>query len=626
MLFFLEKVRIFHDGYDPLDADDVKQWEKEKTLERTSNIFEFFFQHHSKGGKTKESHQTPFEELFRSFSGENSQRFRDQKTFEQQFKNSKEFVAQQEKERQKQAQEQKRQEEILKQQQLELQRHQEILMRQKQEQIRLEQVFKQQQEEKRQREILQRRKEQEERQERIRLQKLEEEERRQAEIERQEQMNYANSERSRTYSSQDRSGSNQESRYTGPLDGDSRERNRRFHDDTWRHESAADRQRTSSRSSDASHDYQQSERLSDRRSRSFNQDYTTQQRHQQDKARTYSQDSGYYDQRSSEFSKQQFRSSDSFESNGQKKKYIQGTDGRWYYKGPDGRWKVAEKPPNDPYKDREATRSNANPRSSQSSETYTDENGKVYVKGSDGNWYMRIEPPSKTQQRSEQQSYQQARYQHQPKSESYARSQQSQQHSGHFSQSSSTDDKLPRGLFRNDRGQVSDRIGNLYERLRDGRYRVVVTAAEAKERLKEQLRNHKQSDLLRHNRDPIRQHSNSKQQIFHDATGNVYVKDQQGNLIKVKPGHHGSKNPTPTEQATSAGRDGYSYKDPNVAWQQKRWHRPDQDESRSYRQQQQAQQQAGTSYHGSRDRRSSYSNRQEYQRRSYGHRPLHEEL
>ena len=585
--FFLEKVRIYNDGFDPLDADEVKEWEKEKNLERTSNLFEFFFQHKSKGGKTENDHSTPFEDLFRSFSSENPTRFRDQKTFEQQFKNSKEYAAAQE--RIKQAEEQKRQEEILKQQQQELQRHQEILRRQEEEQIRLETILKQQEEE-RQRAILQRQKEELERQERARQQKIEEERRREEQARRQQQAKHHYNQPHQTRSPHDPRYANSEKEYAS-------QDPHRSHSNSYTRANNAHDRGSYSNIPDEQYAYDQWQRQGNQ---GVNQAYDGRYKSQHYTNRE--------NQPRNSYAHEQRASSDPYSKPQDKRKYTKGTDGRWYYKGNDGRWKLRD----DSYSDDRKRRPTSANTQSTSSDSYTDKDGKVYVRGNDGNWYMRVDSPSTSRSQERSQHRTQS---HQRTTDSYQH-QQERQNADRFSQQRHTDSAhiLPRGLFRNDRGQISDRIGNLYERMQDGRYRVVLSAAAAKERLKEQLRSHKQADLLRHHRDPNPPQTPPKQQIYHDATGSVYVKDSHGNLIKVKPGQQ--------ERTPSDPNSGYSYRDPDVARQQKRWHRPSQEQTYQQPSQHQFQQH---SYH-SQDQAHTYSQKQRYQQQSYHNHPIHEEL
>ena len=595
--FVSEKIRIFKDGFDPLDADQVKEWEKEQTVEKSADLFEFFFKHRS--GEKKEN-STPFEDLFRSFSEkQDSKRFRDKKTFEKQFRNSKEWF-EQERIKQKQAEEAVRlkEEETLRKQNEELMRQQEIIRRQQQEQLRLQVLIKKQQEE-------QRKKEEEERLELLR--RKQEQQRIQEERERQRMQQSEQYQYSLKHEAYKRYGANnQDDRYR------QRDDRNRPHNEYWSQSDGGTRRQDDSieKSDNFGREEQRRQPVNDYWDfKSANQGQTQQQQsdfYQRNDRTT----EGHYRSQNDEFDRYDKSYEQYSEPASDSRKYFRGTDGRYYYKARDGQWKA---------RDSRVQDKNENVRHQKGGrDSYTDKNGKVYVKGSDGNWYMRMDPP--TERAGSQQNADFNKNQPQFK-------QQEQRSPGYSNSDSPT---LPRGLYRNDRGQILDRIGNVYERLLDGKYRVALTAAEAKARLKEHLRNHNQADFLRRNPQPTPP-SASKQQIFHDTTGNVYIKDNQGNLIKVKPGNQGKKTP----EYSTAQEQGYSYKDPNIAWQQKRWHRQSQEGAQNYNQRLYTQQQQHSKYNyhtqnyqnaHANHRQQQRQQQQSYSSRNQNYRPLHEEL
>ena len=625
LFFVLDKVKIFNDGYDPLDDDQVKDWEKQQTIERSSNLFEFFFKRNSNSNEEKESNRTPFEDLFRSFTGGNSKKFEDRESFERQFKNSKENLAREKR----RVEEQERQKQELKRQQEELQRHQEILRQQQLEEERLRRVLIRQQEEKKRQERLRRQQEEQLRQERLRraeeerLRRTEEERLRRAEEERQKR---AEEER-RLREEQERQ--REEQRRNSYFSENSPNRNyydwsdrNRRNSDYGRADSFYDGYQKKPPSEKHAYDmrvdnvYERS-RSEEDRFRSPTQRHPDGYRPQSSKYESFRPESdrtdfgNVYSQRRVRNSEINLRSRrDRFMNDVQdSRRLTQGRDGRWYYKDQTGRWRLHERSPPDRNhrSDSQSFRTAFDQRANtKSPERQKPDNGD-YVRGTDGKLYMKVNPPRSEEQRQPRE--------HRRPDEAGSPQQAPRRNEG-FTQSPVRD--LPRGLFRNDRGQISDRIGNLYERAVNGQYRVVLTAAQAKERLKQQLRSHKQADLLRaHGRQQSADPPPSKQEIFHDPTGNVYVKDQQGNLIKIKPGNRDRTTRDSNPQRSQASVE-YSHRDPRMTRQQKSGYAKEQERTGGY----EGQQESG----GRHDSYSRYAGRQRQQREYHGYRPLHEEL
>lgn len=570
-----------------MNGDEKKEWEKQQIFKRSGNLFEFFFQHNAKkDDKKSENHQAPFEDLFRSFSGANSKKFSDRKSFEKQFKNSKENL-ELEKERARQAQE-------LKRQQAELLRHQHILKRQQEEEARLAHILLQQEERKRQ-EKLQRQREEQLRQERARRaeeerqRRLEEERQRQLEEERQRKLEEEKERRREQERKRKRRNSNF---FENPLGGNFYERNDRRE----QRQAPRDKQAQNTRYGN------QFENNRDKHAKSH-------QSNSRSQFREYNNfEKNSFGQRHAKEPDAGFQSKNDRQTNSQQLKLTKGTDGRWYYKDQTGNWKHYKASDHKQESKFESFRSSG--QRAESSSNRRQDNSK-YIKGNDGKWYTNPDF-------SESNQYRQSR-DHQRRQEADS-SRQAHQGNDVFYQRSAQN--LPTGLFRNDRGQITDRIGNIYERTSNGQYRVVLTAAQAKERLQQQLRTHKQTDFLQSTREQQQPTPTpSKQQIFHDATGNVYFKDPQGNLIRIKPGSQGGTNQNSNSRSRQAS-DGYSYRDPNKAEQQKGWYAREHDRSR-YRDDYQQQNSR------SRDHYDSYSrsgHRERQHRSSQKYRPLHEEL
>ena len=90
---------------------------------------------------------------------------------------------------------------------------------------------------------------------------------------------------------------------------------------------------------------------------------------------------------------------------------------------------------------------------------------------------------------------------------------------------------LPRGLFMRQDGEVVDRLGNVYDRIPSGQFRVRQSARTSKYRNRQTT-----SQNLHQKEHSHKQEQNQPNQtLFRDMSGNVYIKDENGNLIKVQP-------------------------------------------------------------------------------------------
>ena len=89
---------------------------------------------------------------------------------------------------------------------------------------------------------------------------------------------------------------------------------------------------------------------------------------------------------------------------------------------------------------------------------------------------------------------------------------------------------LPRGLFMRQDGEVVDRLGNVYDRI-SGHFRVRQSARTSKYRNRQTI----SQNLHQKEHSHKQQQNQPNQKLFRDMSGNVYIKDENGNLIKVQP-------------------------------------------------------------------------------------------
>ena len=276
------------------------------------------------------------------------------------------------------------------------------------------------------------------------------------------------------------------------------------------------------------------------------------------------------------------------------KRFTKGTDGKWYFKGDDGRWKVHDGPPqgvNKSKKKRSKTGKVETETDQRKQEKQVDQKeqkhenfNKIYVQDKGGNWYVKVDSPfgrnspkgkDAFQQEDLQdeiswktQKNQQANRHHKSSTGNtrdstrfsssqygrdvydYERDFDVQRRGSHHFQKSSYDinsesnrrqrtihysaeangdaqglnQNLPRGLFVSKSGKIFDRLGNIYYRLPTGQLRVQHLA---------RANNPKYGQAHVQNR--RKEKEKSDRTVFHDSSGNLYVKDENGNLIKVHP-------------------------------------------------------------------------------------------
>ena len=587
-----EKVRILHDGYDPLDADDVTEWENEQASGKGESVFKFFFQ--TGGGPGRTVHQKPFEDLFRTFQAQ-KQKFDDDaddaETRERQRqaaygsgRSGQEGPRADEGQREGgahgQTQQQQYEQQRRQQQQHQQQQHQQQYRQQQKQQYQQQYEQHRQQHQQQQYRQQQQQKQQQQYQQQEQQQYRQQQQRRQQQQQQQQQQQrFSQEQRQQTQASndpkyQDRGQDGRQQDRGRPVQDEfARQRQTRAGDNAWR---------------GVPRDGPDRAGFGDKRGRSDEHARREGEVHQEGHARKdfteeHPRPDGHSSQNADEAKE---RVSKGRQNRGGKKKrkknksktdvsekdkdeihrYTKGTDGKWYFKGDDGRWKVHDGPPPQAHKKKKQAPESPGkepngPEQAQKSQSreasYTDENGNFFVRGADGNWYMRVKPPSSGEndfQRNTESERSHGNHQAGPDSARNAQTVREEADKREQFQ-----EKLPHGLFRNNRNEVSDQIGNIYEKQRNGRFMIVRLSEEGKARLRERLQRQKdefnkrvreerekeerqRAELERAERERAGQRrpnegpGTAKNQVFRDGMGNVFVKDAHGNLIKVKSG------------------------------------------------------------------------------------------
>ncbi|XP_076804833.1 uncharacterized protein LOC143448822 [Clavelina lepadiformis] len=684
LMGYQAKVRIFNDGYDPLDTEDVAEWEKQQALGRSGNLFEFFFQHNAGGRKKEKSEDNPFEELFKSFSEHRRRTTPRMDPLADGFDRPNPNARRPQPKQQFNEQKTKQTDPTSQDQHFRQFQHQDPRFQQQQERT---QPYGRQPTQNR--EPPPPTQPQQPRQQ-YQQQRSSTDQQRSGQQQRQQSQGHSK-----------RWQSGQEDRFRSAWQQRNRDQrqdplhatqHQQFSQQRQSHPNPRQQTSQSQRHFERPHQSFGSQHQPIKNRQNYQTDFDEQQRQHAGDPRQYQQGKATKDDKSYRRSDRQSEPQqyeDGRQSADQRqrhhdekpvlkkttkkkktsfkkkrtmtaeekeitKQYTRGTDGRWYHKGKDGRWRVHNGPPPDPTKKKvpptQTRKTQSSSKQSQQSQqrqsnkpdaeqkpnenSYRDEKGNIYVRGLDGNWYMRVQPPPKKQddkksdrqeqwdnqkqatdqhwthrphnknkkqdsstrfQQTQRSQYdgmnQEARSRSQDQHQTSFQSQQQQQHhkgehrsttahSQQQRQAHGTSSDLPRGLFYNERQQISDRIGNIYERFPDGRYKLFMAASEARQRLKDQLRNHKQSDFLKPKGEerPTPPPPLPKQQVYHDSEGNVFVKDAHGNLIKVQPGqqgkaqtHHQQQQSHTRQEMPRKDKTGFSYEDPNQRRAEQKW-------------------------------------------------------
>ena len=647
-ILFSEKRQIFEDGYDPNDNEDMKEWEREQALERTRNVFKFFFQHRANERETPMNDDVLQDRFFRSFSRTPSQKATDENDFEEQLKEFqgrnfdylKNFVDQK---NQKQQQQTKR-------------------------------SFQHQH-------------------------SRDDTHFRQDNVQKQEFSFYHHQHGHKSFGSDGQSQHEEtktfESRHfqenTDPRSSHSASHQHQRHGAKPEHDTSRTQQKVYSRDG-----FQSKQQQNQNQHWGRDDPRKPRTNGEQKEARGEAK-------RTQPPLKKKAKSNPQFRKKSTDdemiKRFTKGTDGKWYYKGDDGRWRVHDGPPSfEQRSKKKTTHSKKSENSAQQlhqkeepSDANKEQNKEekreketVYYKDKDGHWYVKVDFPfegktssrqetsqsskdhwqyqqhSHWRKKQEQRAYPTASMYHQAQSKSdhanihyyhdasgvhqkdreskhghttgtnhgepHHQSSTGHEKSGPFykqgslnnrgqqpgdrfyrdqhqyqrgfdyrdahlhqsgtnpyqsgtnrgeggprSQEKSAESrntpgynertqKAPKSLFRNNRGEIVDKSGNIYERLPDGQIRLKTPAANAKQQAyHQQQRANQQQEQTK---DPDKQQQTTKK-IFRDGSGNVYVKDKNGNLIKVNPKRdkpdHLYQNKRAADQQSSNARHGSSF-------------------------------------------------------------------
>lgn len=546
---FQEKLRILHDGYDPMDVDEVAEWENEQNTGRGENMFKFFFQ---SSGAGKTVNQKPFEDLFRTFQHtkkgqgpEHSNPFhredvkRQQQQKEQQSHQQWQQAQNAQKQQQTNRQQHTRNQEdhFHKQQQWQqAQNPQQTKSRQQQYKRTQEDHFQQHQQFQQTQNTQQQQTKKQQHQQQTRSRQPPNQ-RYQSEME--PDREDPREDRSKNWHGQ--STPRSEERHAGQ----SRDQQRQFWTERQKDRYKQTQEpRSSNTKQQGSRQYSNQDEHLGKQSSRFEQraSDTTSQRSRED------QTSKKRKRTKKKKTKSVWSDTPSSEAKEATHRYTKGTDGKWYHKQMDGTWAVHDGPP--PHTVKKKPKKASRPKSesepsgksdnkeSGSASSYMDEKGNFFVKGSDGNWYMRVKPPPEDET-SDRQPKTKPRRSEERETKTRAREDRPK--------------VLPKGLFVNDHNEISDQFGNLYERQADGRFKTVFLSEEGKGRLKQK------ADRQAPTKEEAVTRKAAERKIFRDSAGNMFVKDAHGNLIKVKSESRANQQQTrgPTsqrsqEQATRA--------------------------------------------------------------------------
>ena len=242
-----------------------------------------------------------------------------------------------------------------------------------------------------------------------------------------------------------------------------------------------------------------------------------------------------------------------------KNKYTKGTDGKWYCKGDDGRWRESGPPPQNTktrgkkksqIKQPRVSLEDDKPTKSKQGHDAPPSEEKVYIKDDKGNWYMKVDPPPHAQS---------SRDGFGSESQTHAHRGFSDRDNERSRGKTNTRPSLPQGLHFNELGEIADRYGRLYERLPDGRFRR--RSVETSETFQ---RRDSQRESLRRPKNFNDRPTTEQPVIFRDGVGNVYMKDEHGNLMKMNRQQseetHSNQDTLGSKSSSGFSRDSRTYR------------------------------------------------------------------
>lgn len=233
---------------------------------------------------------------------------------------------------------------------------------------------------------------------------------------------------------------------------------------------------------------------------------------------------------------------------------VRSTDGKWYERASDGTWTQVS--------NRNEVQQESEERGDdqvETTDTYTNANGDVFVKGSDGSWYMRVTPPPSAMNTKDHVEADEYSTQRKHRKENYG----AQKNAHHQEQRTSdrpTIKIIPGGVFKDPQGRIVDREGTVYTTNPDGTLRVV-----------RKISRGKQEDIKPQAKESFSfQDSSIQRNIIRDKNGVAYYKDPKGNYIRVHS-HDEVKQGRPQHQDNQPR---YSYREESTAKAKERWTRP----------------------------------------------------